>query len=530
MTHSHPRLSLTLALGLPLVLIFSLLVFVVLTQPEDDCVPSQLPLGITAAPMSPSATSSPSPGPASASPTAGQPLPASLTVPVGGQTVKLDADQIKVAATAIAEGKALGVPERGWVVALAAAGAESGIRNLAGGDRDSVGPWQMRPSTGWGTVEQIRTVPLAARAFYGKAEHTSNPGLTDIAGWEQMTIAQAAQAVERSAFPDAYTRWEAAGRSIVQQLAGITASADGTGAACPDNVGGLEGDCPVTNMPAESVLTPDALLVLRCVKQTFPTIETIGTYRGHSPDETRAVDVMIPDWESAAGNTLGAQIAAWIKEHQRELGVQYVIWDGKIWNVERDSDGWRVYFDANNPDPNRSHRNHVHVSVYGNRGTGPAGSSGPAVAGAWHTPVGQPSRVGCGFGCYSGHTGQDYPAPPGTPVYAVNGGTVTRSESITASGNCSALPICGGTRVSYGNLLVIKLVGGGETTAWYAHLSERRVRAGQTVRAGQVIGSVGYEGRVLPPGPNGSHLHFEIRRDGTPVNPLPFLRSKGVQG
>lgn len=526
---SRSRPTLTLALGLPLLLIFSMLVFVVVTQPEDDCAPDQLALGVPAGPASTKSNPSPTLSPSSASPPSTQPLPASLTVPVDGRPVKLDANQIKVAATTIAEGKALGVAERGWVVALAAAGAESGIRNLAGGDRDSVGPWQMRPSTGWGTVAQIRNVQLSARAFYGKAEHTNNPGLTDVRGWEQMSIAEASQAVERSAWPDAYTRWEAAARSIVEQLAGVDASAAGAGAGCQNNAAGLEGDCPVTNLPDESVLSPDGLLVLRCVKQAFPTIDEIGTYPEHQPDETRAVDVMIPDWESAAGNALGTQIAAWVKDHQRELGVQYVIWDGKIWNVERNGDGWRTYFDAANPDPNRAHRNHVHVSVYGDRGTGPAGSSGPAVAGAWHTPVGQPSSVGCGFGCYSGHTGQDYPAPVGVPVYAVNGGTVVRSESITSSGKCSTLPICGGTRISYGNLIVIKLVGGGETTAWYAHLSARRVRVDQAVQAGQVVGEVGYEGHVEPPGPGGSHLHFEIRRGGTPVNPLPFLRSKGVQ-
>ena len=287
-------------------------------------------------------------------------------------------------------------------------------------------------------------------------------------------------------------------------------------------------------LPAESVLTPDALLVLRCVKQAFPSIDTIGTYPGHSPDESRAVDVMIPDYESPGGVTLGTSIAAWVRQHAAELGVDYVIWREQIWSGARGSEGWRQCGTAeatcySGPDDSAGHRDHVHVSVFGNKGTGPAGSSGPAVAGAWHTPVGRPSSVGCGFGCYSGHTGQDYPAPPGTPVYAVNGGTVIRSESITSSGNCSTLPICGGTRISYGNLIVIELVGGGQTTAWYAHLSARRVRVGQTVQAGQVIGAVGFEGRVLPPGPGGSHLHFEIRRGGSPVNPLPFLRSKGVQ-
>lgn len=461
---------------------------------------------------------------ASATPVAQR--PASITVQVNNEPMKLGADQIQVAATTIAEGKALGVPERGWIVAIAAALQESGLRNLDHGDRDSVGPWQMRPSSGWGTVEEIRNVQLGARAFFGMADHTSNPGLVDVDGWEQMTIAEAAQAVERSAFPDAYAKWESAARTIVQQLGNGT---DTTDPGCDvDPAGDLSGDCPATDLPAEDVLTPDALLVLRCVAKQFPAIQDIITYPTHQPDESRAVDIMIAGWDTDTGRELGNQIAAWVKAHHRELGVQYTIWYGEIWNVERDGEGWRGYFDAANPDPNRAHKNHVHVSVYGNKGTGPAGA-GPVQAGAWHAPVGQPSRVGCGFGCYSGHTGQDFPAPPGTPVYAVNSGTVTRSESITSGGSCTALPICGGTRVSYGNLLVIKLAGGGEVTAWYAHLSARTVRAGQTVQAGQVIGAVGYEGHVEPPGPGGSHLHFEIRRGGTPVEPLQYLRDKGVQ-
>lgn len=469
------------------------------------------------------------PSPAPSSPAAQ--LPASITVQVNNQQVKLLPEQIEIAATAIREGKALGVPQRGWIIAIAAALQESGLRNLAGGDRDSVGPWQMRPSTGWGTVEQIGNVPMAARAFYGMADHTQNPGLVDVDGWEQMTVAQAAQAVERSAFPDAYAKWEPAARSIVEQLANVVGA--GTGSPGCDTgaglAGDLSGDCPATDLPAEDVLTPDGLLVLRCVAKQFPAIQDIGTYPGHDPDESRAVDIMIPGWDTASGRELGNQIAKWVKDHQTELGVHYIVWHGQIWNIERDGEGWRRYFDADNPNPNRSHNNHVHVSVWGNKGTGPADATGPLTAGAWHTPVGDPSRVGCGFGCYSGHTGQDFPAPPGVPVYAVNSGTVVRSESITTSGNCTTLPICGGTRISYGNLIVIKLAGGGDITAYYAHLSARNVREGQTVQAGQVIGAVGYEGNVKPKGPGGSHLHFEIRRGGTPVEPLQYLRSKGVQ-
>ncbi|HET9648706.1 MAG TPA: hypothetical protein VFP34_10795, partial [Microlunatus sp.] len=89
--------------------------------------------------------------PSTANPAAAQArLPTSLTVP----GVSLNADQITVAAAAIRVGKAYGIPERGWIVAIAAALQESGLRNLDHGDRDSVGAWQMRPSTGWGSIGQ----------------------------------------------------------------------------------------------------------------------------------------------------------------------------------------------------------------------------------------------------------------------------------------------------------------------------------------------------------------------------------------
>lgn len=108
-------------------------------------------------------------------------------------------------------GQSLGVPDRGIVVALAAAMQESGLRNLNYGDRDSVGMFQQRPSTGWGSSAQLQDPAYATRLFFGGP---SNPnagrthGLLDIRGWQSMTIAQAAQTVQISAYPDAYAKWE----------------------------------------------------------------------------------------------------------------------------------------------------------------------------------------------------------------------------------------------------------------------------------------------------------------------------------
>jgi len=120
----------------------------------------------------------------------------------------------------IQTGRRLGVPDRGIVVALAAAMQESGLRNLDYGDRDSVGLFQQRPSTGWGTRSQLLDPAYATELFYG-GPHNPNPGRTrgllDIHGWQSMTVAQAAQAVQISAYPDAYARWEASAWSWLEQ-------------------------------------------------------------------------------------------------------------------------------------------------------------------------------------------------------------------------------------------------------------------------------------------------------------------------
>jgi hypothetical protein len=107
------------------------------------------------------------------------------------------------------------------VIALAAAMQESGLRNLDYGDRDSLGLFQQRPSTGWGTPAQVTDPVYASKLFFGGP---SNPnkgktrGLLDIKGWQSMTVTQAAQAVQISAYPDAYAKWETSARAWLAEL------------------------------------------------------------------------------------------------------------------------------------------------------------------------------------------------------------------------------------------------------------------------------------------------------------------------
>jgi cell wall-associated NlpC family hydrolase len=124
----------------------------------------------------------------------------------------LDADQTANAMVIVDVGERLQVPGFGQVIAVATALQESGLHNLTAGDADSVGLFQQRPSQGWGAPTQILDPTYAATAFY---DH-----LLAVPGWTAMPLTVAAQAVQRSAFPDAYGKWQAEAITIVTGLAG----------------------------------------------------------------------------------------------------------------------------------------------------------------------------------------------------------------------------------------------------------------------------------------------------------------------
>lgn len=134
-------------------------------------------------------------------------------VPASAATVPgLDAEQTANAQLIIRVGRELGVPDRGIAIALGTAMQESWIRNLDWGDRDSLGLFQQRPATGWGTPDEVRDPVRSIKAFFGGASDPNGSrtrGLLDIPGWQDMSFADAAQAVQISAYPDRYARWEA---------------------------------------------------------------------------------------------------------------------------------------------------------------------------------------------------------------------------------------------------------------------------------------------------------------------------------
>jgi LysM repeat protein len=129
----------------------------------------------------------------------------------GGVVTALSNEMATNARIIIQVGRELGIPNYGIVIALATAAQESHLRNLDYGDRDSVGLFQQRPTSGWGTESQIRDPRYAARAFFGGPTSTTpgdTIGLLDVDQWQHMSLTDAAQAVQISAFPEAYAKWE----------------------------------------------------------------------------------------------------------------------------------------------------------------------------------------------------------------------------------------------------------------------------------------------------------------------------------
>lgn len=147
----------------------------------------------------------------------------------------LSDEQAANALVIVTVGEQMQVPVRGWVIAIATAIQESGLRNLGHlGDRndhDSLGLFQQRPSQGWGTAEEIMDPEYASRKFYEK--------LLTVEGWESMPLTRAAQAVQISAFPDAYASHEPRAQAIVDAYTGGPLVCEGTGpvisgdVACP---------------------------------------------------------------------------------------------------------------------------------------------------------------------------------------------------------------------------------------------------------------------------------------------------------
>ncbi|GAA4566818.1 hypothetical protein GCM10023176_17730 [Micromonospora coerulea] len=127
--------------------------------------------------------------------------------------ITLNDEQTANVEAIIAATKKAGLPQRAAVISIATSLQESKLENLGHlGDRndhDSLGLFQQRPSSGWGTPEQITDPEYSTLAFL--------KGLKQVDGWQDMPLTEAAQTVQVSAYPDAYAQWEQQAAHLVAQ-------------------------------------------------------------------------------------------------------------------------------------------------------------------------------------------------------------------------------------------------------------------------------------------------------------------------
>ncbi len=194
-----------------------------------------------------------------------------------------DSEQLTNAAVIVSVGVGRGIPVRGLIIAVATALQESSLRNLGdlgkSNDHDSLGLFAQRPSQGWGTPEQVMDPVYAANKFYDK--------LLTIPGWEQLPLTEAAQAVQASATPSAYAKWEPDATALV------TAVTIGMSGGC-NGGDGLSG--AGEQVPADFALPPDTPPpVATAIWWALGQLGTPYTFGGdctdpHSGDPTKQCD------------------------------------------------------------------------------------------------------------------------------------------------------------------------------------------------------------------------------------------------
>ncbi|WP_226358766.1 C40 family peptidase [Pseudonocardia sp. ICBG601] len=232
----------------------------------------------------------------------------------GGQTVDgvdWTGEQTENAATIVARIVERQLPRRAAVIAISTAIVESQLRNIAHGDRDSLGLYQQRPSQGWGPPARVLNPVAATDSFLDR--------LLELPGWATMPPGTAAQAVQRSAFPDRYAPQEAPAAALVEQLwvgpdhpvpAPDTAAQGGANVqlassvyACPDSGGaglrpGGAGVVDATTLPP-GFTAPTDPVARAAVTYALAQLGKPYVWGGTGPDGFDCSGLMLASWASA---------------------------------------------------------------------------------------------------------------------------------------------------------------------------------------------------------------------------------------
>ncbi len=224
---------------------------------------------------------------------------------VGDTRAQIDIEQARWTTLMAAISQRRGLPPRATTIAIATAFQESKIHNIDYGDRDSVGLFQQRPSQGWGTREQVLDPRHAIGRFYD--------GLVKVKGYTSMSITEAAQRVQRSAFPGAYAQHEDYARALASSLRGYSPAAF----SCRVN--------PTSGGRTDEVAG-----------------DVVSAF-GDIPIEVEERSVRIP----LAGRPPDVEARGWGLAHYAvgnatRLEVTSVAFDGHLWTAEDSPDDWVV--------------------------------------------------------------------------------------------------------------------------------------------------------------------------------------------
>ncbi|MFG3283110.1 hypothetical protein [Streptomyces sp. NPDC048111] len=232
-----------------------------------------------------------------------------------GSAFGMSPEQAGNAATITAVGITQGMPERAVTIALATALQESGLRNLDHGDRDSLGLFQQRPSMGWGTAAQIMDPVYAAGKFY---QH-----LAEVPGYSRLPLTEAAQRVQRSAFPQAYAKHEPDATVLMAALTGREPA-------------GLT--CTV----ARSVRPGDPVRVREDLTKAFGA-GVVPAQQPAGAGQDVAVPVRAAGPSGAAGGGPGQRgwaLAHWAVARAETLHIARVSYAGRTWSADDSDEGW----------------------------------------------------------------------------------------------------------------------------------------------------------------------------------------------
>ncbi|MGF1429427.1 hypothetical protein [Kitasatospora sp. LaBMicrA B282] len=260
--------------------------------------------------------------------------------PVGGKPIPMSLDQGANAATITAVTIARGLPERAATIALATALQESKLHNLAGGDRDSVGLFQQRPSQGWGTADQIMDPVYTTDKFLD--------ALVKVNGYARLPLTEAAQDVQKSGYPGAYAKHEANATALAEALSGRAPgmfsctvhsfdqplAADSDPSASPSSGGGAAGG--TSTAQAAQQLTDR-------VHREFGQTVTVAPAPGGAP----GILALTPTAAANTGSGPDAQaqggwaVAQWAVAQAQAQDIGTVSFAGKEWRIDRSGSGWQ---------------------------------------------------------------------------------------------------------------------------------------------------------------------------------------------